>query len=183
MTKKTFRPPLREAIVDAAIATFASNPGASLSEVAARAGVGRASLHRHFRSRADLVTAIGHQCLSDIDAATRAAVQDAGSAQETLSRMLEAVIPLGDRYHFLAQETPGDARLQERYDAQLQWAAGLVDELKAEGVMARDVPRNWAVANLDAQIWLAWSEVTAGNLAPAHAAGLAFRTLLKGLGP
>ena len=183
MTRKTFRPPLREAIIDAAIATFASNPGASLSDVAARAGVGRASLHRYFRSRADLITAISHQCLSEIEAATRSAVEDAGSARETLLRMLEAVIPLGDRFHFLAQETPGEARLQERYAGQLQWVAGLVDELKADGVMAIDVPRSWAVANIDAQIWLAWSEVTAGNLAPAHAAGLAFRTLLKGLGP
>ena len=183
MARKTFRAPMREAIIDAAIETFASNPGASLAEVAARAGVGRASLHRHFRSRAHLLTAIGHQCISEVDAATRAAVKDAGSARERLLNMLEAVIPLGDRYHFLAQETTGDADLQARYEAELQWVTGLVEALREEGALAMDVPPGWVVANIDAQIWLAWSQVAAGNLAPADAAGLVFRTLLKGLGP
>ena len=58
-----------------------------------------------------------------------------------------------------------------------------MDDLKAEGAIAADLPRSWAVANIDAQVWLAWSEVAAGNLAPAHAADLALRTLLEGLSP
>ena len=51
MARKALRPPVKEAVIDAAIDTLARNPGASLSEIAARAGVGRASLHRHFSSR------------------------------------------------------------------------------------------------------------------------------------
>ena len=182
MTTKAFRPPVREAIIDAAIDTLARNPGASLSEIAARAGVGRASLHRHFSSRGDLVTAITRQCMDEIDAATDEAVAEARTARGRLSRMLEAVIPLGDRYHFLGAEAFDDAGLRARHDADIEWLGGLVDELKAEGVMAPDVPRGWAVANIDAQVWLAWSQIAAGNLAPADAAGLAFRTLLRGLG-
>ena len=182
MPSNALRPPMREAIVDAAIDTFARNPGASLAEVAARAGVGRASLHRHFPSRDDLVTAITRQCMDEIGAATAEALKDARSAHERLSRMLEAVIPLGDRYHFLAAEAFHDESLRTRYEEELAWLARLVDELKEEGVIATDVPRSWAVANIDAQVWLAWSEVAAGNLAPAHAAQLAFRTLLEGVG-
>ena len=182
MARKALRPPVREAIIDAAIDTLARNPGASLSEIAARAGVGRASLHRHFPSRGDLVTAITRQCMDEIDAATDEAVQGARTARERLSRMLEAVIPLGDRYHFLAAEAFDDATLQARHEADLEWLGSLVDELKAEGVVAPDVPRGWVVANIDAQVWLAWSEVAAGNVAPADAAGLAIRTLLQGLG-
>ena len=182
MATKAFRPPVREAIIDAAIDTFARNPGASLSEIAARAGVGRASLHRHFPSRGDLLTAITRQCMDEIDAATDEAVGDARTARERLSRMLEAVIPLGDRYHFLAAEAFDDASLRARHEADLEWLGSLVDELKEEGVMATEVPRGWAVANIDAQVWLAWSEVAAGSLAPADAAGLAFRTLIQGLG-
>ena len=77
MPSKALRPPMREAIVDAAIDTFARNPGASLAEVAARAGVGRASLHRHFPSRDDLVTAITRQCMDEISptSATRHAIR------------------------------------------------------------------------------------------------------------
>ncbi len=182
MARKALRPPVRDAIIDAAIDTLARNPGASLSEIAARAGVGRASLHRHFSSRGDLVSAITLQCMDEIDAATDEAVAGARTACERLSRMLEAVVPLGDRYHFLAAEAFDDASLHARHEADLEWLASLVDDLKEEGAMAPDVPRGWAVANIDAQVWLAWSQIAAGNLTPADAAGLAFRTLLQGLG-
>ena len=183
MPDRPLRPSTRQAILDSAMDTFARNPGASLSEVATRAGVGRASLHRHFSSRADLIAAASKQCMDEIDAATAEALKDAHTARERLSRMLEAIVPLGDRYHFLVSETVDDESVRKRYEDELDWLAHLVDDLKAEGVIAADAPRSWAVANIDAQVWLAWSEVAAGNLAPAHAADLALRTLLEGLGP
>ena len=183
MPERPLRPPMRQAILDAAIDTFARNPGASLSEVASRAGVGRASLHRHFPSRGDLIAAASQQCMDEIDAATARALAGASSARDRLSGMLEAVVPLGDRYHFLVAETAEDESVRKRYEEELDWLAHLVDNLKTEGVIASDVPRSWAAANIDAQVWLAWSEVAAGRLAPAHAADLALRTLLEGLGP
>ncbi len=183
MSERPLRPPMRQAILDAAIDTLARSPGASLSDIATRAGVGRASLHRHFPSRAELIAAASAQCMDEIDAATSAALADAQTARERLSRMLEAVVPLGDRYHFLVSEAVDDENVRQRYADELDWLGHLVDELKAEGVIAADAPRSWAVANIDAQVWLAWSEVAAGNLAPAHAADLALRTLLEGLGP
>ena len=121
--------------------------------------------------------------MDEIDAATVEALQDARTARERLSRMLEAVVPLGDRYHFLVSEAVEDESVRKQYAEELDWLGHLVDDLKAEGAIAADVPRSWAVVNIDAQIWLAWSEVAAGNLAPAHAADLALRTLLEGLGP
>ena len=183
MPERPLRPSTRQAVLDAAIDTLARNPGASLSEIASRAGVGRASLHRHFPSRGDLIAAASRQCMDEIDTATAAALQDARTAKERLSRMLEAVVPLGDRYHFLVSEAVEDESVRKRYAEELDWLGHLVDDLKAEGAIAADVPRSWAVVNIDAQIWLAWSEVAAGNLAPAHAADLALRTLLEGLGP
>lgn len=60
--------------------------------------------------------------------------------------------------------------------------AGMSGGCVEEGVMAPDVPRGWAAANIDAQVRLAWSQIAAGHLAPADAAGLALRTLLQGLG-
>ena len=184
MPERALRPPMREAILDAAIDTLSRNPGASLSDVATRAGVGRASLHRHFPSRRDLIAAVTRQCMDEMDAALEAALEGAGSARERLSKTLEAIVPLGDRYHFLAIEAFDDQGLQERHEADLEWArtpGGRVEG--GSRVIAADVPRTWAIANIDAQVWLAWSEVATGNIAPAHAADLAFRTLLEGLGP
>ena len=183
MPERPLRPSTRQAVLDAAIDTLAHNPGASLTEIASRAGVGRASLHRHFPSRGDLIAAASQQCMDEIDAATAEALEDAPTARERLSRMLEAVVPLGDRYHFLMSEAVEDEGVRKRYADELAWLAQLVDDLRAEGVIAAEVPRSWAVVNIDAQIWIAWSEVAAGRLAPAHAADLALRTLLEGLGP
>ena len=183
MPERPLRPSIRQAALDAAIDTLARNPGVSLTEIASRAGVGRASLHRHFPSRADLIAAASQQCMDEIDAATAEALEDAQTARERLARMLEAVVPLGDRYHFLMSEAVEDEGVRRRYADELAWLAQLVDDLKEEGVIAAEVPRSWAVVNIDAQVWIAWSEVAAGNLAPAHAADLALRTLLQGLGP
>ena len=183
MPKRALRPPIREAILDAAINTLARNPGSSLSDIATRAGVGRASLHRYFPSRRDLIAAVSRQCMDEMDAVLEVAFEGTDAARERLSKLLEATVPLGDRYHFLAMEAPDGQGLQERHQADIEWIGRLVDELKEEGVVAAEVPRAWAVANIDAQIWLAWSEIAAGNIAPASAAGLAFRTLLEGLGP
>lgn len=182
MAKTAMRPPVREAIVDAAIDALARNPGSSLSGIADRAGVGRATLHRHFPSRADLLTAITRQCMDEVDAVVGEAIGDARSARERLSRMLEALVPLGDRYHFLASECSDDAGLEARQEANLEWLGSLVDELREEGAIATDVPRSWVIANIDAQVWLAWSQVVAGNLARSDAAGLTLRTLLRGMG-
>ena len=183
MPDRPLRPPIRQAILDAAIDTFTRNPGASLSEVASHAGVGRASLHRHFASRGDLIAAASRQCMDDLDAATAAAIEDAHTARDRLSGMLKAVIPLGDRYHFLASETVRDESVDVRQEEAFDWLAALVDDLVADGVISADVPRSWAVASIDAQVWLAWSEMAAGRLAPAHAGDLALRTLLEGLAP
>ena len=47
-----------EQIIDGAIRVLGEHPGASLQEIAAEAGLHRATLHRHFRSREDLLVAI-----------------------------------------------------------------------------------------------------------------------------
>jgi AcrR family transcriptional regulator len=43
------------AILDAAVASLADNPDASMAEIAARAGVGRVTLYGHFKTRAELI--------------------------------------------------------------------------------------------------------------------------------
>src|SRR5213592_2793650 len=48
----------RERILAAAGALLGDNPRATMAEVAAAAGLGRSTLHRHFRTRMDLVRAL-----------------------------------------------------------------------------------------------------------------------------
>lgn len=183
--KQTPRPTAQDALLDAAAATLAENPSASLSEIARRAGVGRATLHRHFASRDALIAALTREALARIDAVTAPIDAQAESAGEALWLVLDAVVPLGDRYHFLSRQTdatsdPEVAEITARQTAEL---AALIDAVKAEGGIAPEVPTGWAVVALDSLIYAAWSAVEDGSIAPRDAASLVHRTFLQGLGP
>ena len=176
------RPTARRAIVDAAIRLWAVNPGASLSEVAQRAGVGRATLHRHFQGREALLAEVARICLEEMRDAVGAALERHVNARERLRAMFEAVVPLGDRYNFLHREPLADGEVAEGYRAQLDWVAALVSDLKAEGEVAPDVPSAWVVGQIDQLVWTGWDQVARGRVAAADAASLCVRTLLEGLG-
>ena len=180
--KSAIRPSSRDAILNAAIALFAESPGASMSEIAIHAGVGRATLHRHFPTKDDLMQEITRQSIIETDEAVLSRMRDDQTALEQLEAMFQAIIPLGDRYHFLYRKTVSDADVSERYQNELEWLGRLVAGLKSEGVIAADVPDNWAVTQLDQLVWSAWRAVGEGKVAAADAPDLALRTFTRGLG-
>lgn len=171
-----------QAIIESAIALLSANAGATMSEIALNAGVGRATLHRHFKTRDELIRAIKERCITETNAAVAALDDPEMPAAERLLNMLTAVIPLGDRYNFLSQEAVTDTALRSGYRAQLDWLTDLVALLQSDGVIARDLPVSWVVAQIDQIIWTAWCEVSAGRLAPSDAPELGMRTLINGLG-
>ena len=179
---EALRPTARRAIVDAAIGVWSVNPGAPLHAVAVRAGVGRATLHRHFHGREALLAEVARTCLDEMRGAVAGLLAPGASARDRLRGMFEAVIPLGDRYSFLQRESVVDEEAVAGYRAQLDWVAALVADLKEEGDIAADVPSAWVVAQIDQLVWTAWNETARGRVAAADAASLAVRTLLEGLG-
>ena len=52
-------------------AVLPRNPGAAMAEIAEKAGVGRATLYRHFPTRDDLIRALALASLSQTDKATK----------------------------------------------------------------------------------------------------------------
>ena len=179
--KHTIRPATLEAIVEAAIRVLNANAGATMSEIAVQAGVGRATLHRHFRTRDDLVSAIGIRCVEEMNAAVRAQATAGQPAVDRLRSMFRAVIPLGDRYSFLGTDYTDDPKVREGYATQLHWAEALVEDLKDQGDVARDVPSPWVVAQIDQLVWTAWNAIAEGYLSVDEATELAVRTLTEGL--
>ena len=165
----------------AAIGLLSVDAGATMSAVAAHAGVGRATLHRHFRTRDDLVRAIGARCIEETNEAVRSVdAVDAPPAQR-LRAMFDAIVPLGDRYSFLSAETADDEVVRAGYRAQLDWTAALVEQLKEAGEIAPDEPTRWVVGQIDQLVWTAWKAVSDGYLDAPEVADLAQRTLIDGL--
>ena len=181
----TSKPTSKDALLAAAAAALSKNPGASLSDIAAKAGVGRATLHRHFPARDDLIRALALDCLRQTDAATADIPFEEISALEGVRRVLEAVVPLGDRYHFLTLEPAAaqGAEIAETTARQSAEMAELVEAAKAEGSIAAEVPTAWVTTVFDALVYAAWSAVDEGSVARRDAAALAFRSLTDGLKP
>lgn len=173
----------RSAILKAAIKVLARDPRTPLGELAEQAGVGRATLHRYFKSRDELVKEIAMLSVREIDEAVEGLEQRAESAAHLLELILEAVVPLGDRFYFLANEAwvATDPGLKAELDRQIAELEALVEACKAEGSIDQSVPAAWVVGVVDSTIYAAWNLVASGQIAPRDASSLAFKTIMNGV--
>lgn len=173
----------RTAVVEAAIRVLGTNPGASMQDIASQAGVGRATLHRHYPSGADLMREVVLRCIRDIDDAVAPLEASSTSAVDYLHRLVDVIVPLGDRYHFLTREGIAfdDPEIASEIDRQARGMAELIDMVKAEGGIDAAVPTTWVVEAFDGLLYAAWSSVADETLTPKDAAHLMIRTLLRGL--
>lgn len=176
------RPNTRDAIIEAAFLTFADNPAATLADVAERAGVGRATLHRHFPGRPDLMRALAKIALTELDQAVEEKTAHAMTYEEGFRLSLEAIVPLANRQWFLAHEgVEADEEIGAAYKASLAELRGDVEKAKEEGVFDASVPTAWIAEAYESLIYAAWSLVRSGEATPKQAADLAWHTLTNGL--
>jgi AcrR family transcriptional regulator len=91
---KTIRLSARQAIIEAAFQVLNADPSASLATIATTAGVGRATLHRYFSGRSELIHALALQATEEIDNAANQAAKNARSHADALHRIMRAIIPL-----------------------------------------------------------------------------------------
>lgn len=179
---KKIRPSTRDAILEAAFQTFNQRPGASLGDVAKHAGVGRATLHRHFSSREALMTALAKTAMEELNTAVDAAVVDATSHSEGLRLALTAIIPLANRQWFLAHElVDRDPAIAAAYKRDTEELHAEIEAARAEGTFADDVPTKWIAETYENLIYGAWTMVRDGDATASQAATLAWRTLTDGL--
>ena len=158
--------------------------GASMREISEAAGVGRATLHRYFPGREDLIRAIVVDVLVECEAAIVSARIEEGLGTEALTRLVEGLVPIGERFHFLLYEvrfeddpevSAADARILRSVD-------GLIERGKRDGTFRPEVPVAWIGDALEALLYAAWEGVRDGKIARREAPGLVVSTLLTGLG-
>ncbi|MCX5113693.1 TetR/AcrR family transcriptional regulator [Streptomyces sp. NBC_00378] len=94
----------REQVLRSAAALLTRKSTATMDEVAKAAGIGRATLHRHFAGRDALVKALESLGIQEFEAALDAAALDEGAAPEALRRLVAAVEPSAGLLSFLVTE-------------------------------------------------------------------------------
>lgn len=173
----------RNALLQAGILLLSANPGASLADVARAAGVGRATLHRHFDSRGDMLRQMAEYALESTNQSLLPIWSKPISSVEMLSEMITALIPQGHLYSFLSNQWHEykDDELQALYDTQLANLLTLVEAMKIEGAVDRRLPSQWIADSIDSLIYTAWNSVKKKQLNVDEAASLVTSTLLNGI--
>jgi TetR/AcrR family transcriptional regulator, mexCD-oprJ operon repressor len=173
----------RSAILDAAVDVLADDPSASLSDVARRAGLGRATLYRHFPSREALRDAIRQEALGRAEAALAGAGIDDVPAREGVRRAAEVLVPLGMRFRvLLAEGADTDPEFVAARDRALAPLLALVARAVGEEAVDPAVDPGWAGMVLANLLVTAARAAGAGLIDPAEAGELVSRTLFDGLG-
>jgi len=174
----------RRAILDAGVRVLSQQAGASLSEVAAAAGVGRTTMHRYFPERADLLTGISNDLLEQVADATERARPDLGPAVAALERLCQAYFALGDGL-LLTMNEPGlftDPAWQDESDAD-RALLRLVERGHGEGTIDPDLTPVWVQTVLWSLLYAAWMHARDDEVPEHDALALCLRTLRKVVAP
>jgi AcrR family transcriptional regulator len=172
-------------IMDAAVDALASDPDASMAEIARRAGVVRATVYVHFPTREALVDAVTDRAIADAAAAIRATEPDRGAPGDALQRVLVSAWRSLDRYHALVAITTQlpHAQLRARHQAVMATLEPLIERGQRDGTFRSDVPPAWHLSMLLALIHAASAELRARRISRSDAEDALLATILGALRP
>jgi TetR/AcrR family transcriptional regulator, mexCD-oprJ operon repressor len=172
------------AILDAALDALASDPDSSMSEIARRAGVVRATIYVHFPTRTALLDAVMERSVAEVAEATRTAEPQRGEPVAALERVLRATWRELARFHvLLALNTArlSADELHRRHLPVLDQMEPLIERGQREGVFRRDLPAFWHLAVTRAIVHTASREVQAGRLPESEAEAAMLSTAIAAI--
>ena len=155
MSEPASRHPLQQrvaaAILDGAARIFAlQGEQASMNDVAAAAGVARATVYRYFPNREALLDALAAAAVGAVETRLTSARVDEVAPEEGIARVVRALVGLGDSFVLLAREQPrSDPERLER--VLTQPLRRLFERGQADGEIRDDIT---SARLTDALIWL-----------------------------
>jgi AcrR family transcriptional regulator len=169
--------------LDAVIATLAANPGASLQEIADAIGISRATLHRRFSSRDELLMEVGDWAITQLEGISDSVESRNLHGRAALEAILEEAIQLAPKIGFLISEysLECNAELMGRVDtAQQRWHR-LIEEGQRNGEIRVDLPARWIADAIEGLMLAVFHGIRRGLTAPNDALRLVRITLLDGV--
>jgi len=156
------------AILDAAVEVFRGDPSASMTAIAAAAGVDRITVYGHFKNRTELVEAVLEEAMHRADAVLDE-VELSGDPAEALAALLDTswrvVEQFGTVLHAAQRELPAEC-IRSAHDRVIRRLTGLIDRGRNEGAFRADLPTDWLVTVVLSVIHGASGEVETGRLDP-----------------
>lgn len=176
----------RRDIIEAAIECWAADNTASLTQVAALAGVGRTTVNRYFAERAHLVAAVDAEIQNRFQAAMRRARVQDGSGLDGLARVCGEIIELGPVLGLIFADNalvdPDTWSENEAAGADGPEAIGVVIVRgQVDGSIAPDVPVDWVATLTWTSLFAAWLMIKSEGLTRHEATTLMLRTLAGGV--
>jgi len=161
-----------EAILDAVEELLERRAQASISAVAAQAGVSRVTVYAHFRTWEALLEAAVERAVRQTMTALEAAEPGTGPPVQALERMLAAAWRHLARYGAMAQavaEQLSPEAVTRTHQAAHQTIGALVERGRADGSFRTDLPAGWLVTACIALIHACAEEVRAGRIGEGDA--------------
>lgn len=155
-----------EAILEATERLLAGGRPASMSAVAAEAGVSRQTLYFHFSEREQLLAAVVERAVRRWVAASEEVEPDRGPAGEALVRLLEAGWQEISRSSHVARAAStelGAESVRAAHEAGVEVLRRLIRRGRRDGSFRTDVSADWLVSGFFALIHAARDDVLAGR--------------------
>jgi AcrR family transcriptional regulator len=154
------------AILDAALDELARDPDASMSEIARRAGVVRATVYVHFPTRESLIEAVTERAIGEVVKLIEAAEPRTGEPAEALARVVSAAWRGLGRYHALVSVNVRlpPHELRAKHDPVLGIVEPLIVRGQRKGAFRRGVPPAWHLSMIMALIHAASEELRSGRM-------------------
>jgi AcrR family transcriptional regulator len=148
---------------------LASDPDASMAEIARRAGVVRATIYVHFPTREALIGAVTERAVAEVTEAIEAAEPTRGEAQDALERVVAAAWRNLGRFHALVEVNSRlpHANLHAMHRPVLAVLQPLVERGQRDGAFRSGVPAAWHLSMLLALVHAASGEFSAGRIPAA----------------
>ncbi len=163
---------------------LSATPTASMDDIAAAAGISRATLFRRYPNRQALVSAVARAAAEAYVTATSTARLEEGPPEDALRRLIAALAPLGVRFGLLASQ-PLDQLVEQELvtlvqdsDEQLR---ALVRRGQEDGAFRVDLGAEWVVIMVTWLLVGGADGVRLGQLAAREVERLVTETVLGAL--